>query len=223
MFLRDGYFWRFVPMLSPDDAGGAPADGGTPATDGNDGGNHDGGEHNEEHGQDENSGNEEVAKLKLELAKQKEAINKATKEAADYKRQLRAKQTAEEIAAEEKKAQDEAQAKEIEELRREVARAKTVKNVMAKLGTDEEVSGKISEYLYGAEDIENALTEIQRAWTAKEKALRLEYGKVPAPGAGGANGEDAETQKAIELAKKIGRERAMSAKSLKDTLGGYIR
>ena len=223
MFVRDGYFWRFVPMLSPDDAGGDPADGGTPANSGNDGGNPDGGEHNEEHGQDENSGNEELAKLKLELAKQKEAINKATKEAADYKRQLRAKQTAEEIAAEEKKAQDEAQAKEIEELRREVARAKTVKNVMAKLGTDEEVSGKISEYLYGAEDIENALTEIQRAWTAKEKALRLEYGKVPAPGAGGANGEDAETQKAIELAKKIGRERAMSAKSLKDTLGGYIR
>jgi len=223
MFVRDGYFWRFVPMLSPDDAGGASADGGTPANDGNDGGNPDGGEHNEEHGQDENSGNEELAKLKLELAKQKEAINKATKEAADYKRQLRAKQTAEEIAAEEKKAQDEAQAKEIEELRREVARAKTVKNVMAKLGTDEEVSGKISEYLYGAEDIENALTEIQRAWDAKVKALRLEYGKVPPPGAGGANGEDAETQKAIELAKKIGRERAMSAKSLKDTLGGYIR
>lgn len=165
----------------------------------------------------------ELAKAKADYAKLKAALDKATKEAGDARKALRAKQTAEEIAAEEKKAQDEAQAKEIEELRREVARAKTVKNVMAKLGTDEEVSGKISEYLYGAEDIENALTEIQRAWTAKEKALRLEYGKVPAPGAGGANGEDAETQKAIELAKKIGRERAMSAKSLKDTLGGYIR
>lgn len=223
MFVRDGYFWRFVPMLSPDDAGGAPADGGTPATDGNEGGNPDGGEHSEEHGQDENSGNEELAKLKLELAKQKEAINKATKEAADYKRQLRAKQTAEEIAAEEKKAQDEAQAKEIEELRREVARAKTIKNVMAKLGTDEEVSGKISEYLYGAEDIENALTEIQRAWEAKVKALRLEYGKVPAPGAGGANGEDEGMRKAIELAKELGRERAGSGKSIKETLGGYMR
>ena len=223
MFVRDGYFLRFVPMLNPDDAGGAPADGGTPATDGNDSGNPDGGEHNEEHGQDENSGNEEHAKLKLELAKQKEAINKATKEAADYKRQLRAKQTAEEIAAEEKKAQDEAQAKEIEELRREVARAKTVKNVMAKLGTDEEVSGKISEYLYGADDNENALTEIQRAWVAKEKALRLEYGKVPPPGAGGANGEDAETQKAINLAKELGRERAESGKSVRERLGGYVR
>ena len=223
MFVRDGYFWRFVPMLNPDDAGGAPADGGASAGDGNDGGASDGGNQEAEHDQDNNNGNEELAKLKLELAKQKEAINKATKEAADYKRQLRAKQTAEEIAAEEKKAQDEAQAKEIEELRREVARAKTVKNVMAKLGTDEEVSGKISEYLYGADDIENALTEIQRAWVAKEKALRLEYGKVPPPGAGGANGEDAETQKAINLAKELGRERAESGKSVRERLGGYVR
>lgn len=165
----------------------------------------------------------ELAKAKADYAKLKAALDKATKEAGDARKALRAKQTAEEIAAEEKKAQDEAQAKEIEELRREVARAKTVKNVMAKLGTDEEVSGKISEYLYGAEDIENALTEIQRAWVAKEKALRLEYGKVPPPGAGGANGEDAETQKAINLAKELGRERAESGKSVRERLGGYVR
>jgi len=165
----------------------------------------------------------ELAKAKADYAKLKAALDKATKEAGDARKALRAKQTAEEIAAEEKKAQDEAQAKEIEELRREVARAKTVKNVMAKLGTDEEVSGKISECLYGAEDIENALTEIQRAWVAKEKALRLEYGKVPPPGAGGANGEDAETQKAINLAKELGRERAESGKSVRERLGGYVR
>lgn len=170
-----------------------------------------------------NNSADEIAKLKADLAKQKEAINKATKEAADYKRQLRAKQSAEEIAAEEKKAADEATQKEIEELRREVARAKTVKNVMSRLGTDEEVSGKIAEYLYGAEDADAALTELQRAWAAKEKALRLEYGKVPAPGAGGANGEDAEMQKAINLAKEMGRERAASGKSIKERLGGYVR
>lgn len=171
----------------------------------------------------DNGGNDEIAKLRVELARQKEAINKATKEAADYKRQLRAKQSAEEIAAEEKKAADEAAKKEIEELRREVARAKTVKTVMSKLGTDEEVSGKIAEYLYGAEDADAALTEMQRAWEKREKALRLEFGKIPAPGAGGANGEDAERQKAINLAKEIGRERAMSGQSLRDSLGAYIR
>jgi len=171
----------------------------------------------------DNDVNAELAKAKSDYAKLKAALDKATKEAGDARKALRAKQSAEEIAAEEKKAADEATQKEIEELRREVARAKTVKNVMSRLGTDEEVSGKIAEYLYGAEDIENALTELQRAWAAKEKALRLEYGKVPAPGAGGANGEDAEMQKAIKMARDMGRERAESGKSLKERLGGYIR
>lgn len=166
---------------------------------------------------------DEVAKLKLELARQKEAINKATREAADYKRQLRAKQSAEEIAAEEKKATEEATQKEIAELRKEVARAKTVKSVMARLGTDEETSGKIAEYLYGAEDAEAALTELQRAWASREKKIRLEFGKIPAPGAGDSNGEDAVKAKAINLAKEIGRERAMSGKSLRETLGSYVR
>ena len=119
MFVRNGFYWRFVPMLSPDDGGGASGDNGAPAPDGNDGGAPDAGENDGEHGQDEGNGNEELAKLKLELARQKEAINKATKEAADYKRQLRAKQSAEEIAAEEQKAQDEATKKELDELRRE--------------------------------------------------------------------------------------------------------
>lgn len=171
----------------------------------------------------DNDVNAELAKAKSDYAKLKAALDKATKEAGDARKALRAKQSAEEIAAEEKKAADEATQKEIEELRREVARAKTVKNVMSRLGTDEEVSGKIAEYLYGAEDADAALTELQRAWAAKEKALRLEYGKVPAPGAGGGNGEDEEVQKAIKLAQEMGRERASSGKSIKERLGGYVR
>ena len=179
--------------------------------------------HTEPEADAHNANAEELAKLRADLARYKESVNKLTKEAGDAKKALRAKQTAEEIAAEEKKAADEARDKEIEELRKEVAKSRIVKNVMGKFGTDEEVSNKISEYLYGAADIENALTEIQCAWTAKEKALRLEFGKIPAPGAGNANGEDAEAQKAIKLAQEIGRERALSGKSVKDTLGNYVR
>ena len=41
----------------------------------------------------------ELAKLRAEMAKQKAALDKVTKEAGDYKKQLRAKQSAEEIAA----------------------------------------------------------------------------------------------------------------------------
>lgn len=172
---------------------------------------------------EESKQNEELLKLKADYAKLKTALDNATKEAGTYRKQLRAKQSAEEIAAEEQKAQDEATRKELEELRREVAKAKAVKTVMGRLGTDEEVSGKIAECLYGAEDIEAALTEMQRAWAAREKAIRLEYGKIPAPGAGNGDGEDAEMQKAINLAREIGRERAQSGKTLREQLGSYVR
>ena len=57
--------------------------------------------------------NAELAKLRAEMAKQKAALDKATKEAGDYKKQLRAKQSAEEIAAEEAKVQQEALSKTV--------------------------------------------------------------------------------------------------------------
>ena len=129
----------------------------------------------------------ELARLKAELAKAKAATDKATKEAGDYKKQLRAKQSAEEIAAEEKRAQDEAREKELNELRKRFAVAETTKKVMGFV-SDEATATSIAEYLYGAEDADAALTAIQKAWTAKEKALRLEYGKIPAPGTGSGDG-----------------------------------
>lgn len=178
---------------------------------------------NEQATNQDSGANEEIAKVKAEMAKLKAALDNATREAGTYRKALRAKQSEEEIAAEEKKAADEATQKEIAELRKEVARARTVKSVMARLGTDEDTSGKIAEYLYGAEDPEAALTELQRAWTAREKAIRLEFGKIPAPGAGDGDGEDAARMKAINLAKEIGRERAVSGKSIKDSLGSYVR
>ena len=172
--------------------------------------------------QDAASGKEngEITKLKAELAKLKAATDEATREAANYKRQLRAKQSAEEIAAEEKKAADEATQKEIEELRREVARTKAVKTVMGRLGTGEEESSKIAEYLYGAEDVEAALTEIQRAWSAREKALRLEFGKIPAPGAGAENSAE---NAAVSMARDFGRAKAETTKQANEALKAYMR
>ena len=167
--------------------------------------------------------NEEILKIKADYAKLKAALDKATKEAGDAKKSLRAKQSAEEIAAEEQKARDEATQKELYELRREVAHGKAVKSIMGRLGTDEDVSGRIAESLYGAENIDAALTELQKYWAAKEKALRLEFGRIPAPGIGGANGEDVELQKAIKLAQELGRERAGDGKSTMDSLKSYMR
>lgn len=227
---HNGYWMspKFFALFAPDDGAGTGGDG-----TGTDAGNDEGGEGgNDGDGGDNGSENalEELEKLRSELDKYKKAVDKATKEAADNKRALkekeqalRAKQSAEEIAAEEKKAADERAAQEIEELRREVARTKAIKSVMSKLGTDEETSGKVAEYLYGAEDVDAALTEISRAWTAREKALKLEYGKVPPPGAGGANGEDEETVRAINLAKEMGQERARVSESVQTQLKGLIR
>jgi hypothetical protein len=129
----------------------------------------------------------EIAKLRAEMAKQKAALDKATKEAAESKRALRARQSAEEAAAEEAKETAEAQAKELAELRKRFAVAETSKKAMAFLG-DEAVASSVAEFLYGAEDVDAALTAIQKAWTAKEKALRLEFGKIPAPGVGSGDG-----------------------------------
>lgn len=129
----------------------------------------------------------EIAKLKADLAKQKAALDKATKEAAESKRALRAKQSAEEAAAEEAKETAEAQAKELAELRKRFAVAETSKKAMTFLG-DEAIATSVAEYLYGAEDVDAALEAIRKAWTAKEKALRLEFGKIPAPGVGSGDG-----------------------------------
>ena len=229
---RNGYWMspKWFALFAPDggDGGNGSGAGADAGTDGNGGdGTGDAGNGADgDSGTGDDGGNDdstaEIARLKAELARQKAAIDKATKEAAQYKRDLRAKQSAEEIAAEEKKAADEKAAQEIEELRREVARTKAVKAVMSRLGTDEEASGKVAEYLYGAEDIDAALTEIQKAWMAKEKALKLEYGKVPPPGAGG-NGENDPDAKGVEMAKNIGKARAQVNDAARKALDAYIR
>lgn len=176
-------------LLAPDDggAGAAPADSstGTDADVTMDGDANNAGTQDDT-GADDNSA-AEIARLKAQLANQKKAIDKATKEAAQYKRDLRARQTAEEVAAEEKKAADEETAKELAELRKEVARTKTVKTVMSKLGTDEETSTTIADCLY-EQDIDGAMAAIQKVMTAKEKALRMEFSKIPAPSAGNSDG-----------------------------------
>ena len=223
---QNGYWMspKWFALFAPDDGAGNGA-GGEGGSEGAGGGAEDdaSGADEENNDNDEPRESEELAKLKSELSKVKAAMDKAAKEASDAKKALRAKQTAEEIAAEEKKEADEKAAREIDELRREVARTKAVKSVMSKLGTDEETSGKVAEYLYGAEDVDAALAEIQRAWTAREKALRIEFGKIPPPGAGGASGEDPEIAKAISLAKQLGQNRAENSKSVRDGLSGYIR
>lgn len=129
----------------------------------------------------------EVARLKAEIARQKAAIDKATKEAGDYKKQLRAKQTAEEAQAEIDKERQEAIERELKELRQEKAVSTNARKIMGFI-PDEAVATSIATSLYGAGDVDAAIDEIKKAWVAREKALRMEYGKVPAPGVGSGDG-----------------------------------
>ena len=131
--------------------------------------------------------NAEIARLKAELAKQKAAIDKATKEAGDAKKALRAKQSAEEAAAEAEKERQEALEKELAELRKERAVAVSSKRIFTFV-QDEATATGIAEALYNGEDVDLAVDLFSKAWTAREKALKLEYGKVPAPGVGSADG-----------------------------------
>lgn len=219
---RNGYWMspKWFAMFAPDEGGGENGGAGTEG----------GSESTEEAGGDEDGDedptaalNAEIARLKSDLAKQKSALDAATSEAGKYRKELKSKMTQEQIAESEKQEAAEKAAKELADLRKEVAKGKTIKSVMGKLGIGEEDAGELAEHLYGAENIETALLLIQKAWTAKEKALRLEFGKVPPPGAGGANGEDAEEQRALEMAKRMGQNRASNNKSVKDGLSGYMR
>ena len=223
---QNGYWMSpgFAAMFAPEDGGGNAGD-----TSGNAGGeNAPGGT---ETGGAESKGGQDpkaelqaqIEQLKADMAKQKAALDAATSEAGKYRKELRAKQTQEEIDAANKREAEEKAAKELEELRREVARAKSTKSVMSKLSLDEDSAGKIAECLSGCEDVDNALLLIQKAWEAKEKALRLEFGKIPGPGAGGSSEEDAEEKAAIELARKLGKDRAASDKSVIEGLKGYMR
>lgn len=131
--------------------------------------------------------NAEIARLRAQLHQQKAALDKATKEADDNKRALRARQTAEEAAAEAEQERQAAIEKELNELRKERAVANASKRVMAFV-QDEATATSIAETLYGAADIDLAIDTISKAWTAKEKALRAEFGKIPAPSIGSTDG-----------------------------------
>lgn len=129
----------------------------------------------------------ELAKLKAEIARQKAALDKATKEAGDYKKQLRAKQSAEEVAAEEKRIADEERDRKLAEYEKRFTVAETSKKIFSFV-QDEGAANAVAESLYGAEDVDAAIDAFNKAWIAREKKLRIEYGKIPAPGVGSADG-----------------------------------
>ena len=232
---RNGYWMSPKFMFDPDESGeaGGGIGGGTGApagADSTDAGNDATGAQNDTGNAPDNSkGNNEstetdsaeIARLKAEIAKQKAALDKATREAGDARKALKAKMTQEEIDAQAKQEAAEKAAQEVEELRKQVAKVNTVKNVMGKLGLDEDTAGNLADALYGAADIENALLNIQKAWNAREAALKKEYGKITGPGAG-ADSNSPEAQ-AVRRAADIGKARNAQNEQAQKALGAYMR
>lgn len=149
----------------------------------------------------------EIKRLQAQLEKQKLAMDKAAKEAAEYKKQLRARKSTEEQEAEEARERQEAMEQELKELRKKSAVEGIAKRAVAFLG-DEAGADALAQALYGAEDPDGALDSIQKAWTAREKKLRLEYSKLPAP----AGGEGAPSATKEDLKKMNYRERVEFAR-----------
>lgn len=127
--------------------------------------------------------NAEIARLKAELTKQINKNDALAKENAGYKKTIRASKSAEEQRAEEERERQETIERELNELRKRAAVSGIAKTVMGFVG-DETTSNSIAEALYGAEDVDAAMDAISKAWTLREKKLRMEYGKIPAPDAG---------------------------------------
>jgi hypothetical protein len=127
--------------------------------------------------------NAEIERLKKELAAQIKKNDTLAKENKDQKAQIRASKTAEEQKAEEEREAREAVEKELAELRKERAVANNSKKVYTFI-QDEAIANAVAANLYGAEDVDSAIDAISKAWAAREKALKLEYGKIAAPSAG---------------------------------------
>lgn len=89
----------------------------------------------------EKSVEEQLAELRLENAKLKRAYDKSASDTANYKKQLRERQSVDEIAAQEAAERAAAREEEFQSMKRELAVSKFEKNFLA-LGYTEELAQK---------------------------------------------------------------------------------
>lgn len=159
-------------------------------------------------------------KVDLSLYVSKDIADKYASEAADLKKQLKGKMTDDEAA----KAQAEAERKDLMDKYNELLRKSTVAEHTAKymaMGYDEKLARDTAEALFDGK-MEQVFANQQKAIEAHDKALKAELLKgTPKPeGAGG--GEGAEDP-SVELARKLGKEKAASMNASVKGLEHYIR
>lgn len=181
---------EFIPMnlqlFAEPPAGGDGDAGDTSATGGKSG---EGSNKADLDGDDDVSLAEQVAQLKVQNAKLKKANDKATSEAASYKKQLREKQTAEEIALQEKAEKEAEREEQFQKLLRENTITKFEKNFLA-LGYPADLAAKAA--AAQCDNDTDELFSIQQTFIEeKEKTMKADWMKsMPNPPAG--NSEDDE-------------------------------
>ena len=155
-----------------------------------------------------------------ELAKMKSALDKATSEAADYKKQLKGKMSEDEAAAAERAAKWAEMEAKLKELETEKTISTYKASYLAMPGFDEKLAEDTAKALAEG-DMKTVFANQQQASAAHEKKLRAEMVKQD-PKPDGAGGDDQKKDTAVEFAKKLGKQRADALKSANEGLKNYF-
>lgn len=155
-----------------------------------------------------------------ELARMKSALDRATSEAADYKKQLKGKLTEDEAAAAEREAKWAEMEAKLKELETEKTISTYKASYLAMPGFDEKLAEDTAKALAEG-DMQKVFANQQKANAAYEKKLRSELVKQD-PKPDGAGGGDEKKDAAVELAKELGKQRADSLKAANEGLKHYF-
>ena len=155
-----------------------------------------------------------------ELARMKSALDKATSEAADYKKQLKGKLTEDEAAAAERDAKWAEMEAKLKELETEKTISTYKASYLAMPGFDEKLAEDTAKALAEG-DMKTVFANQQKANAAHEKKLRAEMVKQD-PKPDGAGGDDQKKDTAVEFARNLGKQRADALKSANEGLKHYF-
>lgn len=156
-----------------------------------------------------------------EIARLKNALAKASSEAADYKKQLRAKMSDDEAAAAERDAKWAEMEAKLKELETEKTISTYKASYLAMPGFDEKLAEDTAKALADG-DMKTVFANQQKANVAYEKKLRAELVKQdPKPDGAGSN-EDKEDS-AVEMARRLGKQRAESMQAANKGLEYYLK
>ena len=155
-----------------------------------------------------------------ELARMKSALDKATSEAADYKKQLKGKLTEDEAAAAEREAKWAEMEAKLKELETEKTISTYKASYLAMPGFDEKLAEDTAKALAEG-DMKTVFANQQKANAAYEKKLPAEMVKHD-PKPDGPGGDDQTHDTAVEFARNLGKQSAAAPKTANQGRTTYV-